>query len=177
MYGGSYVANLFKQKVVSHKHNMFATVTLHNNLFCHRFSDYRHCKNPPFTDVLKKDISTLSRRSKRTPFRKNVPNEISRKSNLNHITWVKFCDGSFAMVQGFFKENVRYPAWTCRDPISLILGTPFYLNLGPRFSILGTRIGSLKHLKKVAIVTPVVPKFFYMAAQSQGWKHFAAPLL
>jgi len=30
--------------------------------------------------------------------------------------------------------------WTCRDPISLILGT--------RFSILGIRIGSLKHLKK-----------------------------
>jgi len=23
----------------------------------------------------------------------------------------------------FFKENVRYPVWVCRDPISLILGT------------------------------------------------------
>jgi len=23
----------------------------------------------------------------------------------------------------FFKKNVRYPVWTCRDPISLILGT------------------------------------------------------
>jgi len=34
---------------------------------------------------------------------------------------------------GFFKENVRYPVWICRDPISLILGT---------------RIGSLKRLKK-----------------------------
>jgi len=34
--------------------------------------------------------------------------------------------------QGFFKENVRHPVWTCRDPISLILGT--------RFSILGTRL-------------------------------------
>jgi len=32
-----------------------------------------------------------------------------------------------------------YPVWICRDPISLILGT--------RFSILGTGIGSLKHLK------------------------------
>jgi len=40
----------------------------------------------------------------------------------------------------FVEENVRYPVWTCRDPISLILGT--------RFSILGTGIGSLKHLKK-----------------------------
>jgi len=32
------------------------------------------------------------------------------------------------------------PVWTCRDPIYLILGT--------RFSILGTRIGSLEHFKK-----------------------------
>jgi len=40
----------------------------------------------------------------------------------------------------FFKENVRYPVWICREPISLILGT--------RFEILGTRIGSLKSLKK-----------------------------
>ena len=42
--------------------------------------------------------------------------------------------------QGFFKENIRHPVWTCGDPISLILGT--------RFSILGTWIGFLKHLKK-----------------------------
>jgi len=48
----------------------------------------------------------------------------------------------------FFKENVRYPVWTCRDLISLILGTRFSLILGTRFSILGTGIGSLKHLKK-----------------------------
>jgi len=25
--------------------------------------------------------------------------------------------------KGFSMENVRYPVWTCRDPISLILGT------------------------------------------------------
>jgi len=36
-------------------------------------------------------------------------------------------------IQFFFKENVRYPVWTCRDPIALILGT---------------RIRPLKHLKK-----------------------------
>ena len=41
---------------------------------------------------IEKDMSTLSRRSKRTPFRNNVLNEISRKSNLNRITWLKFCD-------------------------------------------------------------------------------------
>ena len=32
----------------------------------------------------------------------------------------------------FFKENVRYPVWTCRDPISLNLGTRFSLILGTR---------------------------------------------
>jgi len=32
-------------------------------------------------------------------------------------------------VQGFFKENVRYPVWTCRDSI---LGTRFYLILETR---------------------------------------------
>jgi len=30
----------------------------------------------------------------------------------------------------FFKENIRYPVWICRDPISLILGTRFSLILG-----------------------------------------------
>jgi len=25
-------------------------------------------------------------------------------------------------LSGFLNENVRYPVWTCRDPISLILG-------------------------------------------------------
>jgi len=38
---------------------------------------------------LGKDTFTLSRRSKRTPFRKNVLNEISRKSNSNRGTAVK----------------------------------------------------------------------------------------
>jgi len=35
----------------------------------------------------------------------------------------KFFTVRVNVYQGFFKENVRYPAWTCRDPISLILGT------------------------------------------------------
>jgi len=30
----------------------------------------------------------------------------------------KFVD----IISVFFKENVRYPVWTCRDPISVILG-------------------------------------------------------
>jgi len=61
----------------------------------------------------------------------------------------------------FFKENVTYLIWIFRDAIYLILGTRFSLILGTqwlfslilgtRFSILGTRIGSLKHLKKNCI--------------------------
>ena len=37
----------------------------------------------------------------------------------------------------FFKENVRYPVWTCRDPISLILGTDDYFLWfqGPDFQV------------------------------------------
>jgi len=31
-----------------------------------------------------------------------------------------------------FKENVRYPIWICKDPISVILGTRFSLILGTR---------------------------------------------
>ena len=38
------------------------------------------------------------------------------------------------------------------DPISLILGTRFSLILGTRFEILGTRIGSLKHLKNPGLI-------------------------
>jgi len=30
---------------------------------------------------------------------------------------------NFTHNTGFFKENVRYSVWICRDPISMILGT------------------------------------------------------
>jgi len=46
----------------------------------------------------------------------------------------------------FFKENVRYPVWICRDPISLILGTRFSPILGIRLSL------SLKRLKKTLAI-------------------------
>jgi len=49
---------------------------------------------------------------------------------LIHAIWFQFN-------QVFFKENVRNPAWICRDLISLILGT---------------RIGSLKRLKKTGLI-------------------------
>jgi len=62
--------------------------------FSRTLSDHLHYTNRPFTYVLRNVMSTLSRRSKRTQFRNNVLNlnEISRKSNLNYITWLKFCD-------------------------------------------------------------------------------------
>ena len=59
-------------------------MTLHNNLFyCHRLSTHPHFTKRPLTCVLRKDMWILSRRSKPTPFRKNVLNEISGKSNVN----------------------------------------------------------------------------------------------
>jgi len=104
MYGGSYVDNLFKGEVVSHKNVLFPTVTLHNNLFCHRLSDHLHCTNCPFTYVLRKDLSVLSRRSKSTPFRKNFLNEISRKSTK--------CKAVFAMAS-FRNSPTQFfkPGW------------------------------------------------------------------
>ena len=76
----------------------------------------------------------------------------------------------FSIQSGFFfKENVRYPIWTCRDPISLILGTRFSLILetrwwfslilGTRFSILGTRIGFRKHrFSTCSVRSPRAPR-------------------
>ena len=58
---------------------------------------------------------------------------------FNHSRVMPF--GKFsATARVFIKKNVRYPVWTCRDPISLILGI--------RFTILGTQIGFLKRLKE-----------------------------
>jgi len=69
-----------------HKKDLFTTVTPPNNYFW-RLSDHLHRTNRPFTYALRKVMFTLSRRLKRTPFRKNFLNEISRKSNLNRTTW------------------------------------------------------------------------------------------
>ena len=35
------------------KNDIFATVILHNNIFCHRLSDGLHCTSRPFTNVLR----------------------------------------------------------------------------------------------------------------------------
>jgi len=44
----------------------------------------------------------------------------------------KYLHLSLYLPQFVFKENVRFPVWTCRDAISLILGTRFSLILGTR---------------------------------------------
>ena len=80
----------------------------------------------------------------------------------NHPKWI--CK----LYQGFFKKNVRNLVWICRDPISLFLGTPFFilgtrwsfsLILRTRFEILGTRTGSLKRLKRTLTVLKVFSPF------------------
>jgi len=75
---------------------------------------------------------------------RNTTGEVATTSSpfYNESHW------SHVLCAVFFKENVRYPIWICMDPICLILGTRFYLILGTRFEILGTRFGSLKRLKK-----------------------------
>jgi len=45
-------------------------------------------------------------------------------------------------ITDFFKGNIRYPVWTCRDPISLILGT--------KFSILGNPVFNFRDPNRVA---------------------------
>ena len=88
------------------------------------------------------------------------------------------------LYQIFFKENVRYPVWTCRDAISLILGTRFSLILGTRwyfslilgtqFSILGSRMGPLKYLKKPAYW---VPSTNVLTSWSHGWDAICSNLI
>jgi len=59
-----------------------------------------------------------------------VPGDRKRllTASVRHLLSVVYCKRGNCLetvrVQPFFlKENVRYPVWTCRDPISLILGT------------------------------------------------------
>ena len=54
----------------------------------------------------------------------------------------------YALSRYFSKRNVKWPVWTCRVPISLIIETGFSMIPGTRFSILRTQIGSLKRLNK-----------------------------
>jgi len=83
-----------------------------------------------------------------------------------HILWRFWVERSL-YYQFFFKENVRYPVWTCRDPISLILWT--------RFSILRTRIGSLKRLKKSLpiIIRDLIPPQSYPSTVVYRLKRFS----
>jgi len=40
---------------------------------------------------------------------------------------------------GIFKENAKYPVWTCSDTISLILGTRFSLILETQWQFFDSR--------------------------------------
>jgi len=105
-----------------------------------------------------------------------------REGREGAISWkLKSRNIIYTVMQRFFKENVRYPVWTCRDPISLILRTRFFLILGTRwsfslilgtqFSILGTWIGSLKHLKKLCCTVTYLCSGFHWKP-SFTWKFF-----
>ena len=87
------------------------------------------------------------------------------------IVWAFDCSTVFRayFATGFSKENIRYPVWTCRDPISLILGTRFSMILGIWFSFLGTRIGSLNHPKKLLCHTERL--FYWSECRFYTWKH------
>jgi len=89
----------------------------------------------------------------------------------------------------FFKENVTYLVWICRDLISLILGTwfsliqgtrwQFSLILETRFSILGTRIRSLKHIKKTLIILLVYCRLVVHTdtiIDTRAWKVVSHPV-
>jgi len=43
---------------------------------------------------------------------------LNKKTNYHELSTHDDAIGQF-----FFKQNVRYPLWTCKDPISLILWT------------------------------------------------------
>ena len=53
-------------------------------------------------------------------------------SEQHQAIYYSVLSSSSLVYAGFFKENVRYPVWICRVPISLILGTRFSLILGTR---------------------------------------------
>ena len=60
---------------------------------------------------------------------------ISNQSVCQQDTYSYTSQGQYIYVwiQVFFKENVRYPVWTCMDPISRILETRFSLILVTRW--------------------------------------------
>jgi len=51
--------------------------------------------------------------------------QMGHSFRVGHGIWTKYVRKQLSrhLIQGFFKENVRYPVWTRKDPISLILGT------------------------------------------------------
>jgi len=57
---------------------------------------------------------------------RNLPFDVSRSRIWVYVKFTKrehYCETFFNIISVFLKKNVRYPVWTCRDPISLILET------------------------------------------------------
>ena len=119
--GGSYVVNLFKQKVVSQKIDVFAPMTLRNNIFV-TYSLTIFTALIVHSHMYWGKISPLFRRSKHTSFRKNVLNEISRKSNLNRTTWLKFRNGSFTIITpincSVWSSGQQHFVWSKTDTLT-----------------------------------------------------------
>ena len=146
---GSFVVNLFKQKVISQKINIFAPMTLHSNIFYHRLSDHLHCTNRPFTYVLRKDISTLSQIKTYIALKKCY-NEISRKSNLNRITWPKFCDGNFKIFTPINcstrSSGQQRCVWSKTDTLTITTNTSQPIVTSAHYTVIAKALDCEEHL-------------------------------
>ena len=147
--------------------------------FCHRHSDHLHCTNRPLTYVLRKDMSTITRRSKVTPLIKNVLNEISRKSYLNHTTWLKFCDGSFTIVTPnnfpWCSGQQRF-VWSKTDTFTIMTSISQLIN-----SVFDCRFYSNKHTYMFLFVTHafwvfIVRICFFVVQCGFIWNHWMGAL-
>jgi len=61
----------------------------------------------------------------KTSLQLKLKHRLQHSSGKREHHEIKTCckEKKWSIYQVFFKENVRYPVWTCRDPISLNLGT------------------------------------------------------
>jgi len=85
----------------------------------------RKMKSPSvkISDITREIFMHTSKQILNTEFTKNF----SRDGCVANVHTVWDCVVNVHVVQVFFKENIRYPVWTCRDPIFQILGIRFSL--------------------------------------------------
>jgi len=71
-------------------------------------------------------------------FAKDTHRQVVVRLTLHNSVWVgsawpifrPFVTFPWVSTRFLFEENFRYPVWTCRDPISLIVRTRCFLILG-----------------------------------------------